>query len=385
MKKSTQMKQNLQVLKDEVKKLLDNKKISEAKAKMKDVNDLKDSIEIQEQLEKDEEENLKNKANVIDKTKEKNKVDNKKEAFAKYVKRQVLTDEEKSLLVSDVKNSMSEGNKLDGGALVPHDEDVSIIKLREAGDALQNLIKTIPVKTLSGRKTVRIRRSGGTSFKKVGEGQPIGKGKNPQYSEIEYNCEKYAAIYDITNELIDDSTEDVISELNEWIGNDSRENRNALILAQLATKEDRVSISGFDEIKDILNTKLNTENAKFASIVTNQDGFNFLDKLKDETGNYILEPIVGDKEKYMIKGKKVHVYDNTILQTNENKVPVIIGDLEMSVVMFDRKEVAIKVTTEGGDAFENDLTLLRAIEREDIQTLDEEAYVYGEIDITPSI
>lgn len=384
MKKSVQMRQELETMKNEMEELLKSKKVKEAKDKLQEIKELKDKILIQEELEEEEEENIKNKFNKSKKNNTKGTENKKREAFAKYVRREKLTNEEESLLLSEVKNQMKEGTKLDGGALVPFDEDTSIITLREADDALQNLVTTIPVNTLSGKKTVRKRRSGGSSFKKVGEGQPIGKGKNPQFVELDYNCDKYAAIYDITNELIDDSTENVISELNQWIGHDSRENRNNLILAQLATKEEKVPVTGYDDIKDIINTKLNTANAKYASIITNQDGYNFLDKIKDETGNYILQPVVGESDKYVVKGKKLYVYDNTILPTNENKVPIIIGDMKMSVVFFDRRKVAIKITDEGGDAFDNDLTLMRAIERQDVQTLDEEAYVYGEIDITPS-
>lgn len=374
-KRMRDLQEQLNTLDKEIGALLDDKKVSEAKAKMEELNDVKDAIEIEASL-ADNNRQIDPQANPV-----KNKKDDKKEAFAKYVRREDLTPEEKNLLVSEVKNGMSEGSKLDGGALVPFDEDTSIIALREAGDALQNLVTVMPVKTLAGKKTVRKRRSGGTNFNKVGEGQPIGKGTNPQYVELEYNCDKYAAIYDITNELLDDSTENVIGELNEWIGHDSRECRNSLILSQLATKTERVAITGFDDIKDILNTKLNTANAQYSSIITNQDGYNFLDKIKDSNGNYILQPIVGETDKFMVKGKRLHVYDNTILPTTANKIPMIIGDIEMAVVLFDRQTVAVKVTTEGGDAFDNDLTLLRAIEREDIQTLDDEAYVYGEITV----
>lgn len=361
-------------LRNDIRNLLAENRIEEAKELKNELLKVEDAIEIEAALAEDA-------RNIEDDKEVKNKKDTKKEAFAKYVKRQDLTAEEKNLLVTDVRNGMSEGSKLDGGALVPEDNDTSIIKLREAGDALQNLVTVIPVKTLSGKKTVRRRRSGGTNFKKVGEGATIGKGENPQYTELEFNCDKYAAIYDITNELLDDSTENVIGELNEWIGNDSRENRNELILAKLATKEEKVAIEGYDDIKDILNTKLNTANAKYASIITNQDGYNFLDKIKDSNGNYILQPVVGEADKYMVKGKKVNVFDNTVLPSTESKIPMIIGDIEMSVILFDRQAVAVKVTTEGGDAFENDLTLLRAIERLDVQMLDEDAFVYGEINI----
>nr|WP_195365914.1 phage major capsid protein [[Eubacterium] tenue] len=380
--------EQIEAKKAEAKNLVVENKIEDAKAMKNEIQGLQDKFNLLKDLEDGQIKDVENMAEITGKNiKEADKIkQNNNEVFAKYVKREALTSKEQNLLLVDVKNGMSEGTKLDGGALVPFDEDCSIITLREANDALQNLVTVVPVKTLAGKKTVRKRRSGGSNFKKVGEGQSIGKGNTPQFVELEYNCDKFAAIYDVTNELVGDSTEDIIKQLNEWIGNDSRECRNALILEELAKKTERVEIKDFDDIKDILNTKLNTANVKFAKIITNQDGYNFLDKLKDSDGNYILQPVVGESDKYMIKGKIVHVYDNTILPTTaEGKAPVIIGDIEMSVVLFDRQTVAVKITTDGGDAWENDLTLLRAIEREDVQTLDDEAFVYGEISLTSSV
>jgi HK97 family phage major capsid protein len=176
----------------------------------------------------------------------------------------------------------------------------------------------------------------------------------------------------------------MIAELNEWIGNDSRELRNSLILAELNNKA-KTAIENHDDIKDAINETLNTENAKHACYVTNQSGFNLLDKMKDTDGNYILQPVVGEPTKKQIGGKIVHVYDNSILPNDETvgvKAPLIIGDLEMAIVMFDRQVVTVKTSTEGKDAFENDLTLMRALEREDVQTLDDEAFVYGQLTIS---
>ncbi|MDK2587458.1 phage major capsid protein [Romboutsia sedimentorum] len=367
--------------KTEARELVNSNKLEEATSMKSEIQVLQNKFDLMKDLYEDEMGEVENMIEIKDRKVE-NKANN--DVFAKYIKRENLTSKEQDLLLTDVRNGMSEGSKLDGGALVPFDEDTSITSLREADDALQNLVTVVPVKTLSGKKTVRKRRTGGSNFKKVGEGKSIGKGTNPQYVELGYSCDKYAAIYDITNELIDDSTEDVVKELNTWIGHDSRECRNNLILDELGKKTERVDINGFDDIKDILNTKLNTANAKFASIITNQDGYNFLDKIKDATGNYILEKLVGESDKYVVKGKKVYVYDNTILPTTDNKIPMIIGDMKMAIVLFDRQTVAVKVTTDGADAYENDLTLLRAIEREDIQTLDDEAFVYGEIPVSTS-
>lgn len=384
MKKIDEMMQTLETLKNETRELLKENKVAEAKDKMKEVNEMKDAIEIQRELDKEDQAEVKNiiKKEVKDMNKE---VKNKEvELFANYIKGKTTQEEREALERKVIENKMSEGSKADGGALVPVDNDTSIIALREAGDALQNLVTVVPVSTLSGKKTVRLRKAGGTNFKLVGEGAAIGTGQTPTYKEIQYSCKKYASIYDITNEFADDSAEDINRELNLWIGSDSRELRNKLIIDELA-KKSPTEITGVNDIKKVKNVTLNTENSKFASILTNQDGFNYLDTLTDKNGNYLLQPVVGDATKFTFLGMNVDVKDNSILPSTEEKAPIFIGDFKMAVVLFDRKQVSVKVSTEGGNAFSNDLTLLRAIERNDIQTLDADAFVYGQVDITPAV
>ena len=62
---------------------------------------------------------------------------------------------------------------------------------------------------------------------------------------------------------------------------------------------------------------------------------------------------------------------------------MIIGDLNEGIWYFDRAQRTIMVSTTAavGDlnAFEQDLTIYRAIEREDVKTRDSEAFVNGYI------
>lgn len=381
MKKIDELKANLEELKVEAQTLLNANNVVDAKAKMEEVKAVKEAIALQEQLDLEEIEEVKNKVEKVEKKMENKEVKNKQvELFANYVRGTVTEAERKELEREVISNKMQEGTKADGGALVPFDEDCSIIALREADDALQNLVTVKPVTTLAGKKTIRIRKTGGSNFVQVGEGNPIGTKTTPSYKELEYSCKKYAAIYDITNEFVDDSAEDIAKEMNLWIGSDSRELRNALIIAELS-KKTAVAIANSDDLKKVKNVTLNTANAKYASILTNQDGFNYLDTLKDAHGNYLLQPVVSEAGKYTFDGMDINVKDNSILPTVEGKAPIFIGDFKMAVILFDRKKVAVKATQEGGDAFENDLTLLRAIERNDVQTLDAEAFVHGQITI----
>ena len=48
-------------------------------------------------------------------------------------------------------------------------------------------------------------------------------------------------------------------------------------------------VSNLDSLKDIFNEQLDPAVAATSIVITNQSGFNFLDKLKDSDGNYILQ------------------------------------------------------------------------------------------------
>ena len=75
------------------------------------------------------------------------------------------------------------------------------------------------------------------------------------------------------------------------------------------------------------------------------------------------------------------------LPSDETKVPFIIGDLKEGIIFWDRQQMNIKMSDLAVigelNAFEEDLTLFRAIEREDVTKRDEKAVVNGYITVTP--
>jgi HK97 family phage major capsid protein len=289
----------------------------------------------------------------------------------------------------DVKNTLQSGVDADGGHLVPVVDDTSVIKLREANDALQNIVRVVKITKPEGKKTVQKRHGNGTNFAQVDEAAGIPTGGTPKFYKMAYNAKKYAAIYDITDEEFSDADENVISIMNEWIGNDSRCNRNNLILGALDLLP-KTAITGLDDIKTVLNKTLRKASLRFSTVITNQSGYNWLDQLKDADGKPLLQPDPKDADRYLLKGKKVDVYDDEILPNYNDGVndfaPVVIGDMD-NVVLFDREDVSVKITDVGGDAFATDKILMRAIEREDVQllcdTVDELArdIVYGRVNL----
>lgn len=283
-----------------------------------------------------------------------------------------------------VNDQMSEGTPTDGGYLVPEDIETKINHLRTAKGALQNLVTVTPVKTKSGARTYKTRQNQ-AGFSEVSEGAAIGKKATPQFSRLTYDVKKYAGYFPVTNELLADSDQNITNELIQWIGDESRITRNKLILAVLNTKNKTAidgTNDGLDTIKKIINVTLDPAFRNSAILVTNQDGFNWLDTLKDGVGRYLLEESLASPTGYRFKGLDVYMYSNKDLPNDTSagtKAPIIIGDLKEAIQLFDRQKTTIKASDVAMNAFENDLTLFRAIEREDVKMRDAEAFVYGQV------
>lgn len=369
-KKMREIKAQIEVLNEEATKLFEAKDLEGAENKISAIENLEREYKVAERLFANEKEEVTEevvaKAKVVDKVK----------AFADNIRK--------------IRNTMTVGSNPDGGYTVPEDVSTDIEHLREAKFNLAQLVGVETVSTMSGRRTFK-KRSSQTGFTKVGEGAKIGTNATPQYDKMEYTIEKYAGILPVTNELFEDSDANIYNELTAWIADESRVTRNKLILEAINTKA-QVALAGLDDIKKALNVTLGQAFKATSVIVTNDDGLQYLDTLKDLDENYKLSASPADPMKMVLCAGAttvpVHVVPNADLATVENKVPFIIGDLKEGIRLFDRKKVNImtsNVAVAGElNAFEEDLTLFRAIEREDVVVRDEAAFVNGYISVVAS-
>lgn len=283
--------------------------------------------------------------------------------------------------------SMNEGTMADGGYTVPEDIVTTIQHLRDAKFSLLSLVTVQKVSTNKGARTFKARAQQ-TGFTKVGEGGKIGAKATPQFTRISYEIEKYGGYFPVTNELLSDTDANITSELTTWIGDESRVTANKLIMEQVNTKA-TTAIATLDDVKKALNVTLGAAFKSTSAIVTNDDGLQWLDTLKDADENYILQPNPAEPMKLQLCAGAtvvpVHVIGNADLPTGEDGIPFIIGDLREGVVYWDRQQMTIKTSdvAVAGDlnAFEEDLTLFRAIEREDVTTRDTAAFVNGRVAI----
>lgn len=314
----------------------------------------------------------------------------KKQIVRAYVNRIVCGLRKMALPEQDqeIMDAMSEGSDEDGGFTVPQDISTDINTLRRTDNDLEQYVNIEPVKTLSGSRVFEV-DADSTPWEDVDEGGEFPEEETPKLRQIKYKIGKKGGIMKTTRELLQDTAENILGFLNRWIAKKSRATRNAAILKKLneITSGKEVSVSGFDDFKDIFNVTLDPAIAASSIVLTNQSGFNYIDKIKDERGDYILQPDVTDKSKRLLFGVyPVHVVSNKTLKNggdsaSAEKYPFFIGDLKEAVTLFDREKITIELSTEAGDLWAKDLTGIKVRDRFDVQAVDTEAVVKAEVTI----
>ena len=374
-KKLLELLDSINEKKTEVRNLVGEGKLEEAKAAKEELKNLQEQFDLLKDIDDGAREDMQQKLN---------------NGTATPVQQKDPIKEFADAARNGFQNSMNEGAKADGGYTVPEDIETRINERRSAKASLIDLVDVEPVTTNKGSRTFK-KRSQQTGFTKVGEGGKIGAKATPQFERLDYEIEKYAGYFPVTNELLDDSDANIANTLIAWIGDESRVTRNKLILDVVKAKT-VTALAGLDDIKKALNVTLGQAFKPTSRIVTNDDGLQYLDTLKDVNGRDLIQPNPTDSAKLQLRAGTtivpIEVLPNSDFPSDtatkgKRKIPVIIGDMKEAVKFFDRKQLSIMTSNIAaiGDlnAFEQDLTLFRAIEREDVQMKDEEAIVYGEI------
>lgn len=366
----------------------ENKDIKKAKEILNEIETLKEEYEIEKAIFENEKETSKlseeDTAEVV-KNIEKNKEDEKEnttKAFAKAVK-------------TMVNKTLNEGVSESGGYTVPEEISTKVEKLRETKESLRDEITIKKVNRSSGQETYKTRGQA-TGFSSIEEGGKIPKAGAPKFSRMPWKVTKYGGYMPATNELIEDSDENIESIMTEWLADEGNATWNNLILAIIAKKE-QVKLEGLDDIKKALNVTLGSMFKSTSKIITNDDGLQYLDTLKDNDGKYLLQPNPANPMQLRLCAGAttipLKVYSNETIPTTNNKIPLIIGDLKEGIKGFDRKQLTLmasQVATVGTgeealNAFEEDLTLIRGIERLDAEMRDEKAFVNGYIETVAGV
>lgn len=384
-KHEQELRQKVADLKAKAEEFNNSGKYEDAKAKIEEARNAKNELDnylAMKQIQVPDPVN--SQAGVLPPASVKNEDKSYKEVFMKAIRGQNLTHEEASVM-QEYKAALSENTGKDGGYIIPEDITTTINQLKQTVDSLEQYVNVQPVSTNKGARTLE-KRAASTPFAPLSEyGKPNAMQEiaSPEFDRLSYAIEDYAGFLPMPNDLLDDTDQALEEYLRQWIAKKSIATRNYLILQELnkLTKVDFVDYKG---IKTALNVTLDPAFAAGANIFTNQDGFNYLDQLEDKNGRPLLQPDPTNPTRSLLSGKPVITLSNkTIATDKDGKAPFIVGNLKEAIILWDRKQLSIDMTKEGGNAWRTNTSEFRAIEREDVTSWDTEAVVYGQITVAP--
>ena len=387
--------------KNEVKSLVNDGKLDKAKEAKEELRELQEKFNLLFDLEDEERDGIKDKvaegaAKIIggEKADKKNVV----KAFVNIIKAGFLKTEPDEEDVKVYKDALTSTVQPDAdekgiGVTIPEDIRTKIIELRRSDDNLEQYVNVESVATKSGTRNIEV-DADSTPFDNVDEAADFPGMDEPKFRQIEYKVKKKGGILKLTAELLEDTAQNIMAYINKWIAKKTKATRNMMILKVLNAITDgkEVVVSNIDSLKDIFNEKLDPAIAATSIVITNQSGFNYLDKLKDKDGNYILQkdPTQKTKGKLLfgeypiIKLSKKTLASTKILGEDQKTItgykhPVFCGDLKEAITLFDRNVLTIDMNDKAAGLWEKDMTGIKVRDRFDVQAVDEDAVVKGEI------
>ena len=434
--------------KNEVKSLVKDGKLDKAREAKDELKELQEKFDLLFDLDEEEHEEIEGKVatgaakTIGGKADKKNLV----KAFVNIVKCGFLKREPDEGDVKVYKDALStdttkgDDDEMGIGVTVPEDIRTDIIELRRSEDNLEQYVNVEGVTTKSGSRNIEV-DADSTPFDNVDEEADFPDMDEPKFKKIVYAIKKKGGILKITAELFEDTAANVMAYINKWIAKKTKATRNAMILkvADEMTKGKEVVISTIDSLKDVFNVGLDPAITTGAMVIANQNGYNYLDKLKDKDGKYILQPNPTQPTQMMLFGKYpiVKVSKRTVKsesvyspvftisgsklaidgtttaidasatsdvtawkvvkgkyvvtckgQEQETTVdakvyaykhPVYMGDLKEAITLFDRNVITIDMNDKAAGLWEKDMTGIKVRDRFDVQPVDDGAIIKGNI------
>jgi len=385
--------QELEGKKAQVRALLAEDKVTEAEKIMEEVRALQKKIDLQKEIEAMEDFGGDDSGQQINNVGKDLNAEYKR-VFLKGLRRQRLTTDDQSIIAEYYRTVGIRGEVMhqgtdpnnpaagDVGVIVPQDIQTSINEIQRQLNDLSQYVTVETVNTLSGSRVLEADNVM-LPLQVVNEYGPLQEMDNPQFVPIQYQLVKRAGYLPLTNEILADSDQNILNYVANWVARKYVVTKNMLIAGMIQGLQP-VQLQSFNDIKKVLNVTLDPAISLNAVIITNQDGYHWMDTQVDNDGRYLLTDDITQPGRKLFKGRPVVVVSNRHLPTIQGPpdlAPVFIGNGKQFAVLFTRGLYELASTREGGDAWRRDTTELRVITRDDLVGWDLAAGVYGQIPI----
>lgn len=153
---------------------------------------------------------------------------------------------------------------------------------------------------------------------------------------VDFKCETRAGKVYLSQELLDDSAVDFKSEIQSQLSTLVKNTDNLNILKTLKGVPTK-TVKTLDDVKALRNS---LDFGLTPVVITNNDGFAYLDNLKDSQGHYILQPDVTIASGKSLFGCPIVVMNNKVLpDIKAGQFPIFIGDLQEAVALIRRNQI----------------------------------------------
>ncbi|MBQ8616285.1 MAG: phage major capsid protein [Clostridia bacterium] len=271
----------------------------------------------------------------------------------------------------------------DGGFLVPEDGDTTIRELmRDMGD-IADLFEEENVSANSGWRVRDVAPEKGFS-QLTGEAveDAVAEDDQPGFVRMNFTIDTFGLNLPISRELLQDEDANLLAYIYRWLAKKLVITRSGMLLGagMLGDLESQTITAATDydvikAIKKILNVDLDPMLSPQASMITNQDGYNYLDSLADLNGRPLLQPDLASGEMKVFGKRAIRVLPNRLLKTESNAAPLYVGAFKQYGTLFSRMPMEVASTDVGGNAWRSNSVEVRAIARMGVKSFDTEAAV----------
>jgi HK97 family phage major capsid protein len=374
MTKLDAMKAKLDVLRDMAQKAVEADDMESAEKHMTEVEALEKKVEIMERLDKSEKAELLAAAEEKTEPASVEKTASFFRAVFKTIAGKTLTPAEKALLTPDPVTATGDNGE---GYILPKDISTKINQLIREFRSFRGIVGKITTKALSGSMTVED-IAGITGLVNFTDGNELTESEDPQFKPVSFAMKEYGAIMYVSNVLISMSDNDLLAYVAEYFAKKAVVTENAKVIAALKYGKTAKSLATWAALSSSINTDLDPASLSRTVIVTNQNGFDYLDKQLDANNRPILQPDPTNPTVKRFKGYPVIVFSNGQLTDDETYgSPVFYGNLRDGVKFVTCGYYRFATSAEAG--FTRNTTAVRLIELFDVIQWDasDECYCFG--------
>ena len=204
---------------------------------------------------------------------------------------------------------------------------------------------------------------------------------DPAFTPVSWSLKEKGAFIKISNTLLSLTDNDLINYIVKRFAKKAVITENAMAKAKLEANKTAKTLSGWEALKESINVDLDPDALYNTKIITNQDGFNALDKALDHNGRSVLQPDPTQPTKRLFMGYPVEVFSNAMLPSDStnNVAPIYYGNIEEGVQFVDLDNISFASSKEVG--FMSNTTICRLIEWVDVTQPDasDKCYCFGKL------